>query len=202
MKLPSLVCNLLLTLSALFATPVAMAKQCGDVSPLFDKLGDQYYELQSVSKSDLQADSIHGNKLVQSLQADTFKSGKGIRTQCFGVSQPREVVREFVLDPIDTAQVNGFKEVVLKAYEYEADTKTGHRETLFIPLSQTHLSLNGDNGFVSNKRHRQANGSQLPGSHLREISITAVSTRKGVEIQQSVYINGHLAEWVTWYLES
>lgn len=202
MKLPSLICNLLLTLSALVAMPVAMAKQCGDTSPLLDQLGEQYYELPSISKSDLQSQAILRNKLVQSLETDSFKSGKGIRTQCFGVSQPREVVREFVLDPIQSAQVNGFGEVVIKAYEYEADTKTRHSETLFIPLSQTHLSLNGDNGFVTTKRHRQANGSQRPGNHLREISITAKGTREGIEIEQSVYVNGHLAEWFTWHLDS
>lgn len=215
--------RLLLVLSASLVTPIAFANQCGDVSALLSELGEQYYELDSIPKSELQGYAIKPNNLINTLQSSSFKHGKGTRTRCFGslnpdTSTPREKVREFTLEFIEPVTINSYNEVVLKAYEYETQTRTSHRETVFIPLSSLDLSLNGDNSLEVNKRHRQTSNSNniksgliinsnlnssnsLNGTHLREITITATSSYRGVQINQSIYINGHLAEWFTWQLK-
>lgn len=202
MNTPSSIWQLVLALIAIGFSPTALANNCGDVSPLLSKLGDQYYELENIPKSELYKYSITPNDLIDTVQSSSFKLGQGKRTRCFGISVFREEVREFVLESIETATINGFNEVVLKAYEYESKTKTAHRETVFIPLSQKNISLIGDNGFVVNKRQRQGINSIARGTHLQEISITATGSKKGIEINQSIYVNGHLAEWFTWRLHS
>jgi hypothetical protein len=202
MNTPSSICSLLLALIAIAFAPTALAQKCGDVSPLLSELGDQYYELENIPKSELRKYSIKPNNLIDSVQSSSFKVGQGKRTRCFGTSVLREEVREFVLESIATATVNGFNEVVLKAYEYEAKTRTAHSETVFIPLSRTNISLTGENGFVVNKRHRQGISSIARDTHLQEISITATGSKRGIEINQSIYLNGHLVEWFTWRLNS
>ena len=209
MNTTSSIRQLLLALTALAIAPAALAKQCGDVSPLLSQLGEHYYELENIPKSELKKQSIKPNKLLATLQSARFKTGQGKRTLCFGASILREEVKEFALDSIESTRINGFNEIVLNAYEYDNKTTSLHRETVFIPLSRTNISLNGNNGFVVNKRHRQTINSRTSsvsafggGSQLREISITATGSHKGVEINQSIYVNGHLAEWFTWYLAS
>jgi len=202
MKTPSLIQHLALAFIAFAFAPAATANQCGDVSPLLSQLGEQYYELENTPKSQLHKYAIKPNDLIDSVQSTPFKFGHGKRTRCFGASILREEVREFVLESIETATVNGFNEVVLKAYEYEADTKTARSQTVFIPLSQNNISLNGNNGFAVNTRHRQTIHGNTRSTHLREISITATTRQQGVEINQAIYVNGHLAEWFTWYLHS
>lgn len=199
--------QLVLALATITVAPGAMANQCGDISPLLSQLGEHYYKLENIPKSTLENLSIKPNKLIDSLQSTKFRNGQGTRTLCFGVSTLREEVREFELESIESAHVNSFNEVVLKAYEYDTYRKVSRRGSVFIPLSRTNTFLNGENSLVVNKRHRQPISrltnsiNVLRGSHLREISITATSSHQGIEINQSIYVNGYLAEWFTWNLE-
>ncbi|MFK7857389.1 MAG: hypothetical protein AB8B64_01130 [Granulosicoccus sp.] len=207
-------CALALVFSLATFAPSAMANQCGDVSPLLGKLGEQYYNLAHRSKLQLFEQSIAPNNLIHTLQSKNFRSGEGQRTRCFGASTLREEVRDVVLKSIEPARINSFNEIVLNAYEYDSQRKKSHRETLFIPLSEQNISLIGDDGFVVNTRHRQPvlrqlntdihnNTSEFDArrkTHLREISITASNGYNGIEIKQLIYVNGHLTEWFTWSL--
>ena len=199
----------LLLASAMFAfAPAAMANQCGDISPRLDQLGDQYYDLDDTPKSDLFKQTIKPNELIEVLQSTRFRSGYGERTFCFGTSTLREEVRQFELESFDRPAINSFNEITLKAFEHDVKNKFLHRETVFIPLSQTRISTTGDNGFVVNTRHRQPINvldnriGSRGGAHLREIAIIATSYEGGIEINQSIYVNGYLAEWFTWRLDS
>ena len=199
----------LLLATAMFAfAPVAMANQCGDISPRLDQLGDQYYDLDNTPKSQLFKQTIEPNELIEVLQSTRFKSGYGERTFCFGTSRLREEVREFELESFERPAINSFNEITLKAFEHDVKNKFLHRETVFIPLSETSISTTGDNGFVVNTRHRQPISIRdnriglRSGAHLRGISIIATGNDKGIEINQSIYVNGYLAEWFTWRLDS
>lgn len=204
----------LLVATAMFVfAPAAMANQCGDISPRLDQLGDQYYELDDTPKSELFKRTIKPNELIEVLQSTRFRSGYGERTFCFGASTLREEVREFELESFEPPVINSFNEITLKAFEHDVRNKFLHRETVFIPLSDTSISTTGDYSLVVNTRHRQPIdrlttdilnnriGSSL-GAHLREISIIATGNKNGIEINQSIYVNGYLAEWFTWRLDS
>ena len=202
MNAPSSTYPLVLALIAITFAPTALAQKCDDVSPRLSELGDQYYELEDIPKSQLHKYQIKPNDLIDSVQSSSFKAGHGQRTRCVGTSEIREEVSEFVLESIAVATVNGLNEVVLEAYEYDAKTKIAHHETVLIPLSRTNISLIGDNGFAVNKRFRQGINSIARGARLGEISITATGSKRGIEINQSIYVNGHLVEWFTWRLKS
>lgn len=191
-----------LALALLALPPAAMANQCGDVSPLLQQLGDRYYELEELSKSESIAYAVQPNKVIETVRSESYKAGEGTRTRCFGASVLRSETRTFVLESIDTSRVNSFNEVVVDALEYNADTKAAHHETVFIPLARQYITLKGENGFVVNSRHRQPIAGNSRRVHLREISIEAFGSHEGVEIMQSIYVNGHLAEWFTWKLKS
>ncbi|MFK7994024.1 MAG: hypothetical protein AB8B87_07785 [Granulosicoccus sp.] len=200
--------NLALAIFIAAFSPAAMANQCGDISPRLSDLGEQYYILDEQPKSVLSHQATSTNELIETLQSTRFKAGRGERTLCFGASTLREQIREFKLESIEPASINSYNELMLKAYEYDSEKKISHRTTVFIPLLESSISLIGNDGFVANLRHKQPvrgfsdNSGLNRGIHLREIAITGQSNHNGVEIHQSIYVNGRLAEWFTWNLDS
>ncbi len=189
-----------LALTFFVAPSAVMANQCGDLSPLLKQLGEQYYELDELSKSQSKAYEVEPNTIIDAVRSVSYKAGEGTRTRCFGVSELRAETREFALEPIDTPRVNSFNEVVINAFEYEAKTKTARRESVFIPLARQYITLKGDNSFVVNSRHKHSILGNPRRTHLREIATEAFSSQQGIDIVQSIYVNGHLVEWFTWNL--
>jgi len=208
--------NLAFTVSLAFVSPFANANRCGDISPLFSKLGEQYYDLENTTKSALFEQAIPPNDLIDTLQTSRFRAGEGQRTRCFGSSSINERVINLELKSIEPARINSFNEIVLAAFEYDKHSKTAHRETVFIPLSRESISLVGDSGLVVNSRHRQPVNPRINtintdnfgsvenelGNHIREIAMTASSSHDTIRIKQLIYVNGYLAEWFTWTLKN
>lgn len=111
--------------------------------------------------------------------------------------------------------------IELQAFEYQESLRRIRSESVVIPLypsdtSGTHAgtetrtdtrtdtgsdiddsTFDSDGRIERNRRYRQPT---LAGSYLKEIALQLVPESDGVVIDKQVYVNGYLAEWLTWKL--
>ena len=200
----------------------AQAAECGVQSPLLTDRGDDYYSLPEAvyrSRTDvstLDTLLVTDSSVVDKLTSARFVRGHGQRTKCFGSAKNlRAETTEIELDEIHVlsgiasdrsaySTVSTGTEwpgnIIIKAAEYDSHEKVVRRESIYFPLlNDGSTTTIGDTVLDTNSRRRHV-GEQ--GSFLREGAITASLTTKGISVTEKIYVNGYLAEWLTWNLET
>ncbi len=187
---------------------VATANQCGAISPLLNSLGDDYFHVDTYSNSSTSQHThsiVSEHPVISRLRTANYKSGTGTRTQCVG-SGNAVVART---STVELKDIRVGKErlgkqhldhnTLLKAYEYDESQRRLRSQTIAIPATASQWLDTGvtPDTIQSNTRRRQ--GTEL-GSIFRETALSATHTEQALVIHQSVYVNGTLAEWVTWRL--
>lgn len=198
-----------LSLSAVVISGAAHANECGEISQALSVMGDSYYHVDTPGKHEHHGKSdqlalLEQSKLLYQLRDARFKNGMGERTRCFGTERNwREESSLIELDDIDQ-QDNSHRrdgELVIHAHEYDKQRKRIRRESVYLSLanySDIFEAADG-NALTLNTRRRQVTKA---GSFLRETAIIAFTTDSGIDLKQSTYINGHLAEWFSWSLNT
>lgn len=198
----------ILSLSITF-TGTAYANQCGDISQSLTAMGDSYYDIDSPAVHPRQGKSEQQILLEQSivfsqLRDARFKDGTGERTRCFGTEKNRRTEASIV-ELKDILQQNNShrrdSELALHAFEHDKENKRIRRESIYLSSGDNIdvLTTADGNALKLNTRRRQ---STTVGSFLRETAISAISTDRGIDIRQSTYVNGQLAEWFSWSLNT
>ena len=147
---------------------------------------------------------LQQTELFIALRDTHFKGGTGERTRCFGTEYNGRVETSMV-ELTDIRQIDRgnrlFSELVIEVQEYEKAQRLLRRESLYLSLAEhTDVAATSDGeSVIVNTRRRQATE---VGSYLRETAIGATLTKRGVDISQSLYVNGHLAEWFSWSLNT
>lgn len=199
----------ILSLTAIALSGTAHANQCGDISQALTAMGDSYYDVGNRGDDPEQWKFEQLQLLEQSnvfiqLRDARFRSGTGERTRCYG-SEKNGRMETRILELGDINQkdtrhpVNA--ELAIDVYEYDRSQRTLRRESVYFPSNlNTNIVATADGEVLRfNTRRRQATET---GSIFRETIVDAVSTDTGVDIKQSIYVNGHLAEWFSWSLTS
>lgn len=211
-------------LSAVFFLLIgtAQAEECGVRSPLLTDRGDDYYSLpDSVSRSHTDVATLDtlldiDSSVIEKLTSARFARGHGHRTTCFGTVNNRRVeIAEIELEDIRVVSdgasdrstysrvSNGFDlpgNIIINADEYDTHKKVLRQESIHFPLFKDEsVTTVADAVLETNSRLRQ-DGEQ--GSFLRESAITASLTANGISVTEKIYVNGYLAEWLTWNLET
>ena len=211
----SLRAALLLSLTAFALSDTAQANQCGDISQALTALGDNYYSLDHLESLDHRRHSseygkteqqilLEQSKVFSQLRDARFKSGIGERTRCFGTGDNLRAESSRV-ELTDISQQNtrylNESELVIDANEYDETEKRRRRESVYLSLTSNADVFATDDGSIIklNSRRRQAT---LVGSFLRETDLSAITTDNGVDITQQTYVNGYLAEWFSWSLDT
>ncbi len=177
-------------------------RQCGAASPLLLSLGDAYFDIAG-NRNDavMSPNEIEQNKLLSRLSVMHLSEGSGVRVLCTGSpDQIRAQLHIVSLEDIEGRQTlySGNESAIsITAYEYDKPSRRLVRETVTIPTrSQDVIHLAGQN-LETSTRHRQAT---RIGSYLEETRIDASIRDNTITIDQSVYVNGTLAQWATWTL--
>ena len=187
--------GLLLVLS-LFHTSYLAAASCGDPSSEFTALGEQYFELDSESRKVTPAPEELPAALVEILTNADFSGGTGERTECHLVNGISEMITlEFKLENI--AVSTRADEVVISATETNSRERHEHTDSIAIPLEIEHLELIDRNQLNASLKRLQTGTS---GSDLEEIQMQAKRSNDKIEITQWRYVNGELANWMTWMM--
>ncbi|ASJ72494.1 hypothetical protein [Granulosicoccus antarcticus] len=177
-------------------------QQCGTHSPLFVALGDAYFDLDETHEPGLTSSTdIEQNKLLSRLSTQRFKDGWGQRVNCTAnVGQLQAQASNVLLEDITVRRSDlssPDSEILVTAFEYDEQQKRLRRETVTIPIRADKLLQSSDDRLVSTLRHRQATPI---GSYLEETHIDAFISSESIIIEQSVFVNGTLAQWHTWHL--
>lgn len=201
MKLYSSLGRCVAIIIALVVPSASWADQCGKISPLLDKIGDEYYLLLEISNLELQNSSTVYNNVVRKISNNQYTQGDGSRTRCLGTSELREETSKFILEEITPPALNAFNEVVIEALETD-DNDILNRREMVIPLSEHYAAIQGEDTLLTNVRHRQSGlaDSDSTTSNLREVIFEVAEVGSGIKIKQLLYVNGYLAEWTFWNL--
>jgi len=207
----------------LLGTANVQASACGELSPRFEALGDDYYSLdiepvgaitnpanahlEQNNADRLSSSTMHA--LLDKLRRAKFRSGEGERTTCRGSgANAHEVTWQFNLEDIERVKtLNG--EIRIAAWEdrhtvitperTRRTTGSIHSEVMSMPHPDKWIINEDMTALVVNQRQRRAGEF---GSFITEIILTARIKGKSIELQQVFYVNGQCSDWVTWQLES
>lgn len=187
-------CGLLLLLLA--HTGYATAATCGELSPLYIALGERYFELDSEDKQKPPAHEKLPAALVEFLTNAHYSSGTGQRTECKLING--EAAENTINFDLEKIQVSTRKdEVVISATEMNSREQREHVDSIAIPLQTEHLELIGKNQVNVSKQLRHYGAS---GSYLEEIQLQGTDNNGQLEIKQWRYVNGELADWMSWVM--
>ena len=207
--------KLILFLASVTISGTAHANQCGDISQNLEAMGDSYYDIDYTGKDSDDSISTRQNiveqsKVFKQLRDRSFESGTGERSQCFGSKDNLRVETSSVeLKDInqqdDSSQFDyepeaGVYMLEIDVNEYKEVERTTHRESISISLNQNTDISTAANGNVLELNTRMRRGTKA-GSNFHEITIRATLTDSGVDISKSIYVDGYLAEWVSWSLK-
>lgn len=177
-------------------------RQCGDASPLFLSLGDAYFDLADIPEAAVKSFAdTRKTELISSLTTTTLSDGWGTKVLCVGSADQVRAQRHTVtLQDIEGRQSNHpdvERAISITAYEYHKPSRRLAREMIMIPVRSENMIYLDAQTLQTSSRHRQAT---LAGSYLRESRIDASISGDTLTIDQSVYVNGTLAQWQTWHL--
>lgn len=196
------------------------ANSCGEVSPLLERMGEDYYTLQHAPES---AGALDAKTLTSLLARTKLKSGDGLRYKCFGEDAAhRTVPTKFTLEDIERVEtLNGRSQ--LNAWE------NSNRKIASAAIDLPEASLwqaTSKNVYTSSMLFRRRNleafkpGSEAArehhrfwpfkapnhdyyegGSYIGELTTQIERRPNGLVLTQIMYVNGYKAEWVTWNLD-
>lgn len=179
--------------------------------------------------SDNTHDPVLIDRLLDRLSTMRWRAGSGQRLQCLGsADRVREHWQSLQLEDIrltadtgngnrrslthvDRSSLSGFLRsspssrrqfdmtLVLNLHEHDEQQHLKRRRSLTLPIQD--LTPVDDTTWLitSQQRVRQKT---VGGSHLREIVTSALVRQASVLIEQSLHVNGTLAEWSSWELHS
>lgn len=198
-----------LSLTAVVFSGAAQANECGDISQALSVMGDSYYYVDdpgkyaSYGKSD-QVALLEQSNILNQLRDARFKNGTGERTRCFGTERNWRAEASLIELEDIYQQDNSHRrnsELTIHAHEYDKERRLSRRESVYLSLTNNidiYEAPDG-NALTLNTRRRQVTKT---GSFLRETAISAVTTDSGIDLKQSTYVNGRLAEWFSWSLNT
>lgn len=174
------------------------AATCGEISPSYAALGEQYFDLESQASQTPPASEQLPAALVQFLTSVEYASGTGQRTECKMVdSELKKNTVSFELEAI--AVSTGKDEVVISATKLNSQERIEHKDSIAIPLQTELLELIAENQFNAFKTVRHYGAS---GSFFEELQLQATTDIDGqLEIKQWRYVNGELADWMSWMMQ-
>ncbi|MEE9321908.1 MAG: hypothetical protein V3U76_15795 [Granulosicoccus sp.] len=207
----------------LLGTSNVQASTCGELSPRFEALGDDYFNFDiepvGVKTNPANAHLEQNNEnrlsvgamrsLLDNLGRAKFRSGEGERTTCRGSgANTHEVTWQFNLEDIQRVKtLNG--EIRIAAWEDrhtliapERTRRTAgsiHSEVMSVPNPEKWVINEDMTALIVNQRQRKAGAI---GSYISELKLTARTKGKSIELQQVFYINGQCSDWVTWRLDT
>lgn len=185
---------------------------CGAISPRLIAMGDDYYDLNQAPRNAQDTtypQQLSSDELLAALRSESYGSGEGLRTECFGSSDalsPRSA--SVILEDIDSVTETSpysdgdHKEaqtVVIQAYEYDKQRNRSRKQSLAVPLSA--VAIETFSGLLISSHHRQRQAT-LQGSYLQETELTALQTESELILEQNVFVNGTLSHWNTWRLQT
>ncbi len=186
-------------------------RQCGASSPRLLSMGDSYYDLDLPDEKDHDLNlsgQVSQEKLRSALLSADYSSGHARITDCFGSGdslQPRTHVTTLHDISGRTESRSHYSKsphrsgaVIFELTGYDQDQKVSRRETLLIPASA--VAIDTSSGLLINSGHRHRQKTEK-GSYLRETALTALQTDEALIIEQSVFVNGSLAQWTTWRMQ-
>lgn len=177
-------------------------RHCGAASPLYLSLGDAYF---NVAETRIEyrgsREVVAHNELLSRLSNMRMAEGSGVRVLCTGsADRVRARLRTVSLEDIESRQIRYAdvdNEISITAYEYDRPLRRLVRETVTIPTHPQDFIQLAEHALETSSRHRQAT---RIGSYLKETRITAAMENSTITIDQSVYVNGTLAQWHIWTL--
>lgn len=177
-------------------------RQCGTASPLYLSLGDAYFNVADTRAENMGSrEAVAQNELLSRLSKMRVTEGSGVRVVCTGsADKVRARLRTVSLEDIESRQMKYAdveNEISITAYEYDRPLRRLVRETVTIPTRPRDIIQLDENRLEISSRHRQAT---RIGSYLEETRITASMEHSTITIDQSVYVNGTLAQWHIWTL--
>ena len=177
-------------------------RHCGAASPLLLSLGDAYFNVADTrAEKWLSREAVERNELLSRLNTMHVTDGSGVRVHCTGsADQVRARLRTVSLEDIESRQTRYAdveNAISITAYEYDRALRRLIRETVTIPARPQDVVHLVDQTLETSSRHRKAT---RIGSYLEETRITASIENNTITIDQSVYVNGTLAQWHTWTL--
>ena len=196
------------SLAASAFSGTALANQCGEISQVLTAMGDSYYNVDYADRGyDWEAEQrrlLEQTDVYVQLRDEHFRSGDGERTRCFGTDDNRRMeTSTFELTDISQQEKvrHSYSELTIVAFENNDTDRHLRKESIYLSSSQNSDIVVAADGkaLTLNSRRRQV--TEI-GSYLREIAINAVLTDGGVDIYQSTYVNGYLAEWANWSLKT
>lgn len=183
-----------LSLLLLAYSNLVTAATCGEPSSEFTALGEHYFDLNSQARKTPPAPDELPAALVEILTNAKFSSGTGERSECHIINgESEQSTISFELEKINVSTRKD--EVVINATELNTQKQHEHTDSIAIPLQKERLELIDENQLNASKRVRQ-NGAS--GSYLEEIQLQAKGADGQLEIKQWRYVNGELADWMSW----
>lgn len=222
-------CKMLMAVALLApATGPLAADICDQLSPLKQELGDGYSDVGSVIEiantpntsltanlsvaSTEHADAIRVLELLDSRRHITLS---GVRVDCRGVGQSlRQVEYDSTLRLTDYAShLSGdqtYRFVEKLGYERQTggvvdnkiaiDRRSSSKQRAFnleLPDASEWL-VHEKNGFSTSQINRVRNA--LGASYIQQIDTELREVSGGVQLSQTLYINGHRSTWASWTL--
>jgi len=198
-------------LSALGTSPV-FANLCDQPSPLHETLGEDYWDVEyAIVKANEVTDSNHSShnaqafKLLEQFDSYHYDSAVGKRHICKGAPDERRVV-EFDSTLRVTANSNRAKrknpDTVRLEYLEQADSKLekiSFDQNVIVDLPEVaKWQVGKDDSIKTSQVNRRRN--DLGFSLLQQIDTELAQTEDGIQLTQTLYINGHRESWATWTL--
>lgn len=198
-------------------------RQCGEPSPRLLELGDAYHDLNHLSPSSTRADDTldhatddEAEQVHRLLQNSQWRSGQGYHSVCRGSADALRLERSIgqldqirirpvamIMDPVsgadqDWQEARRLQSTLIKLHEYQAEQRLSHTVQITIPADSTVQTSSSGSLISHQSRRRQKTAT---GSRLRESTLVALYSSGSLVLEQSLYVNGTLAEWHAWHLQ-
>ncbi|MBX2835567.1 MAG: hypothetical protein KTR35_01855 [Gammaproteobacteria bacterium] len=216
LSLATLTCFVSATSAAANSTSTS---PCDSLSPEFERLGDEYFDIEPLDALTSNRDRRKIEQVLTELSKARLSGGKGERLTCFptdidgsdndqitrtlATSSNSDRVRRSVFelrDLILLKRSNG--EHILKAYEDDSERRLIKAHSIDLPGSE-YWSVDPSNPsqFMAKEKYRKRNV-QIGTANLIEVDLRLIPTGSSMELQRTLYINGHWAESLTWKVDA
>ena len=177
------------------ASPV-FGLTCGEKSPLFEQLGDDYFNTDIVPPKDSATPEINTNQLFDALDTYSLETGQGEHTLC--TVHDTETVPVSVAITVEEIEIETrLGEVLINALEVHPDDTNNHRVKIALSVKSEHVNVVNDNRLEEVIRQRRTSST---GSHFEETRLALRRIDTGIAVERLRYVNGELAEWLRWTL--
>lgn len=177
-------------------TAPAMALTCGEKSPLFLELGDDYFNTDIMPLEDTVIPEVSTEQLFNALDTHGLETGHGEHSVC--IANDAEAAPVTV--PVTVGEIeleSRLGEVYINALEVHPEDTDNHHVKIALSVQRQHVSVVNDNQLVEVIRQRRASSTD---SQFEEIRLSLSRIETGIAVERLRYVNGELAEWLNWTL--